>query len=417
MTDIFTQDIKDLMKLANEDFDKFYKETEKQNKSSGNYSTAASSGNYSTAASSGDGSQAASSGYHSQAASSGDGSKAASSGNYSTAASSGNYSTAASSGDGSQAASSGYHSQAASSGDGSKAASPGNYSTAASSGNYSTAASSGDGSQAASSGYRSQAASSGDGSKAASSGNYSTAASSGDGSQAASSGYRSQAASSGYRSQAASSGNGSKAASSGDDSKAASSGENSACSALGYRAAVKGDLGNLLMCSEYSQEGVPLGGKADLVDGKILKPDCWYIVEGGEWVEVDFTDNLFHYVISTKGNVKKLKNIHGDTVYLVTDGEHSAHGDTIKQARESLLFKKTDRDTSEYDGLSLDDKKTPMEWAVAYHVITGACEYGCKQFMKSKKLKKQYTLREILEETKGAYGYEKFSEFFKGDVE
>jgi hypothetical protein len=32
MTDIFSQDIKDLMKLATTDFDKFYAETEKANK-------------------------------------------------------------------------------------------------------------------------------------------------------------------------------------------------------------------------------------------------------------------------------------------------------------------------------------------------------------------------------------------------
>jgi hypothetical protein len=69
----------------------------------------------------GDYSTAASSGYYSKAASSGDSSTAASSGDYSTAASSGYYS---------KAASSGYSSTAASSGDYSKAASSGDYSTA-----------------------------------------------------------------------------------------------------------------------------------------------------------------------------------------------------------------------------------------------------------------------------------------------
>ena len=105
----------------------------------------------------------------------------------------------------------------------------------------------------------------------------------------------STAASSGNSSAAASSGDGSKAASSGDGSTAASSGDYSACAAIGYRAAVKGDKGNLLMASEYTKkngEYVPIGGKADIVDGKKLKADCWYIVEGGEWVEVDFTDEI-----------------------------------------------------------------------------------------------------------------------------
>jgi len=71
MSDIFTQDIKDLIKLATTDFDKFYAETEKKNKDTGNYSTAASSGDYSKSASSGYSSTAASSGYSSTAASSG----------------------------------------------------------------------------------------------------------------------------------------------------------------------------------------------------------------------------------------------------------------------------------------------------------------------------------------------------------
>ena len=165
------------------------------------------------------------------------------------------------------------------------------------------------------------------------------------------------------------------------------------------------------MCSEFNKDGVPLGGKADLVDGKILKPDCWYIIEGGEWIEVDFTDGLFNYVISTKGNVKKLKNKNGGELYLVKDGEYSAHGDTIKEAREALLFKKSDRDKTQYEGMTLDTKKTPVEWAVAYSIITGACEYGCRQFMKERKLKKEYTLAEILKETNGAYGYEEFIRF------
>jgi len=322
MTDIFTQEIKDLIKLATTDFDEFYKKTEQKSKSSGNYSKAASSGYHSTAASSGDYSTAASSGYHS---------KAASSGNYS------------------------------------------------------------------------KAASSGDHSKAASSGNYS---------KAASSGYYSGAASSGYHSTAASSGDHSKAASSGDHSKAASSGVNSACSALGYLSCVKGDIGNLLMCSEFDNEGKPLGGKADIVDGEKIKQGTWYSVLNGKWIEVDLTDGLFNYVLSVKGNVKKLKKPNGGLLYLVCDVHgNSAHGKTIKQAREALLFKTMDRDVSAYKNMPLDTVKSPTEWAAVYSVITGACQAGCQYFIEQKgKLKKSYTLEEILKETEGAYGYARFKE-------
>ena len=172
-------------------------------------------------------------------------------------------------------------------------------------------------------------------------------------SKAASSGDWSKAASSGNGSTAASSGNGSTAASSGDWSKSSCKGECSACSAVGYRAAVKGDIGSLIMASEYKKDGshfIPVGGKADIIDGKILKPDCWYIVENGEWVEVDFTDGIFSYVISSKNGVKKVKDEKGKVMYVVTDGENYAHGDTIQDARESLVYKISSRDTSEYEG-------------------------------------------------------------------
>jgi len=392
MTDIFTQDIKDLMKLATEDFDKFYKETEKKSKSSGDCSKSASSGYYSTAASSGNYSTAASSGYYSKSASSGDCSKSASSGNYSTAASSGDCSKSASSGSYSTAASSG------------------SYSTAASSGDCSKSASSGDCSKSASSGYYSKSASSGDCSTAASSGDCSKSASSGDYSTAASSGYGSTAASSGSCSKSASSGDYSKSASSGNYSTAASSGVNSACTALGYRAAVKGDMGNLLMCSEYNREGVPLGGKADLVDGKTIKPNCWYIVKNGSWVEVDFTDGIMMRIISVKGNVKQCKDDDGNTVYIITENGVSAHGTTIKQARDDLAFKLMSKDVAQFKGMDKKTTKTPQEWALIYRAITGACSYGTEAFMQQRELKKQYTLTEILKETKGAYGYERFKE-------
>ncbi len=295
--------------------------------------------------------------------------------------------------------------------------SSGDYSKAASSGDYSKAASSGACSKAASSGACSKAASSGDYSKAASSGAYSTAASSGAYSTAASSGISSKAASSGACSKAASSGAYSTAASSGAYSTAASSGDHSACVAVGLHAAVKGDIGNLLMASEYKKKGhkyIPIGGKADIVDGKILKPDCWYVVKNGKWVEADYTDGIFSYVISTHGSFKKLKNENGDIFYLVNDGKKSAHGKTIKEAYENLIYKISDRDKSFYKGLTLKSKHTVPELVEMYRVITGACEYGVKNFIKNQKnLKEKYTIEEVIELTANNYGNELFKKFFK----
>jgi len=395
--------LQDVFGIATTGFDDFYKKAGQSK--SGESSTAASSGESSTAASSGYSSTAASSGDYSTAASSGNYSKAASSGNYSKAASSGNYSTAASSGYSSTAASSGNYSKAASSGNYSKAASSGYSSTAASSGDYSTAASSGDYSKAASSGYYSTAASSG---------NYSKAASSGDYSKAASSGYSSTAASSGESSKAASSGNYSKAASSGNYSTAASSGDYSACSAVGYRAAVKGDIGNLLMASEYikkDEKYIPIGGKADIVDGKKLKSGCWYIVENGKWVEVDFSDGIFSRVISNKSGVKKAKTDDGKVLFVVSDENgNSAHGETIKEAREDLIYKTV----AKFDG-AIPKSATGKEWVGIYRAVTGACGAGVRNFVEStgKSLGDTYTAEQIAKLVIGQFGAEKFAEKIK----
>jgi hypothetical protein len=293
------------------------------------------------------------------------------------------------------------HSAAASSGDCSKASSSGYSSAAASFGESSTAASSGNSSAAASSGYSSAAASCGDHSAAASSGDYSKASSSGYSSAAASSGDYSKAASSGNSSAAASSGDYSKAASCGNYSKASSSGNYSGCSAIGYRAAVKGDLGNLLMASEYVGDE-PVGGLAALVDGKVLKPQCWYIVEKGKWVEVDFTDGVFAYVLKTTRGVKKVLTQAGDVLYVVGDGNGNfAHGATIKAARQDLIYKIT----AKFDG-TLPESATGTEWIALYRSITGACAAGCKEFIArhTVDVTATYTPQQVASLTEGAFG-------------
>ncbi len=202
----------------------------------------------------------------------------------------------------------------------------------------------------------------------------------------------------------------------GNCSKAASSGVNSACSALGYRVCVKGDVGNLLMCSEFDKNGKPLGGKADLVNGVKIKADTWYSVLDAKWVEFDLTDGIFSYVVSVKGTVKKLKNSNGELSYLVSDDQgNSAHGKTIKEARDDLAFKLISKDVEQFKNMPLKTTKTPAEWAMVYRAITGACQYGTKQFIESKdKLKEKYTLKEIIEQTNRAYGHERFKEVVRG---
>ena len=233
---------------------------------------------------------------------------------------------------------------------------------------------------------------------------------------AASSGTYSTAASSGTYSTAASSGDSSTAASSGYASKAASSGDSSGCASIGYRAAVKGDLGNLIMASEYVRKGddlVPVGGKAEIIDGKKLKPNRWYIVENSEWVEVDFTDNVFSYVLSNGNGVKKVKTEQGKVLYVVTDANgNSAHGETIKKAREDLIYK----NVAKFEG-ELPKKATGKEWIGVYRAVTGACAVGVKMFVEStgKSLDDTYTATQICKLVQGQFGAEQFAKKVKGE--
>ena len=218
--------------------------------------------------------------------------KAYTSGNGSSAATSGYRSSAATSGYRSSAATSGYRSSAATSGYWSSAATSGEESSAATSGYRSSAATSGYRSSAATSGDWSSAATSGEESSAATSGYWSSAATSGEESSAATSGDWSSAATSGYRSSAATSGNGSSAATSGEESSAATSNKNGLAVACGKNARAKGALGSYIVVTEWDdkQENI-LAVCCGKIDGDSLKPDTWYIVKDGKFVEVTDEQN------------------------------------------------------------------------------------------------------------------------------
>ena len=168
-------------------------------------------------------------------------------------------------------ATSGHSSPAATSWDSSPAATSEDSSPAATSGCYSHAATSGGYSHAATSGVSSPAATSGHSSLAATSGNYSHAATSGNYSHADTSGNSSPAVTSGYHSPAATSGKDSIAAAIGRDSKA------------------KSTLGNWIVLAEYGDwngKCYPVRCvKCGKIDGEFLKPDMWYRLEDGEFVE------------------------------------------------------------------------------------------------------------------------------------
>jgi hypothetical protein len=100
---------------------------------------------------------------------------------------------------------------------------------------------------------------------------------------------------------------------------------------------------------------------------------------------------------------------------LEVDGTYS-HGDTIREARESLLYKIGERDKSKYEGWTRDRKMTAKEAIESYRVITGACEGGVREFVRQNgKLKKTYTVKEVIGLTNGQYGHEEYKAFFAKD--
>ena len=123
--------------------------------------------------------------------------------------------------------------------------------------------------------------------------------------------------------------------------------------------------------------------------------------------------------MSHKGNVYKVQRIGKKEIfYLVSDnGKRWAHGDTLDDARKSLIYKISNRDTGRYKMMTLDTVLSFEEAIECYRVITGACAFGTQNFVEnilsSKDRKDNYTIKEMIELTKGQYNAKKFAAFFK----
>jgi hypothetical protein len=126
-------------------------------------------------------------------------------------------------------------------------------------------------------------------------------------------------------------------------------------------------------------------------------------------------DGILSEVISQKGNVYKVINYgQGKESYIVKDGDIYSHGNTLEQAKDSLIYKISNRDTTPYKDWKLSDVKTKEELIKAYRVITGACESGTKYFCENTNIPDKCTVEEAIRLTKGQYNSDKFKEFFKG---
>ena len=126
-------------------------------------------------------------------------------------------------------------------------------------------------------------------------------------------------------------------------------------------------------------------------------------------------DGVFSKVISHRGNVYRTQQIGSSKLnYLVNDGNKWSHGSSFKDAKEDLLYKISNRDTSKYDSLTLESKLSFKKAIEAYRVITGACSFGTKDFVLNRleNKKSEYSVSEIIELTKNEYGGSSFENFF-----
>lgn len=166
------------------------------------------------------------------------------------------------------------------------------------------------------------------------------------------------------------------------------------------------------------QRGTGIKSIPDGIENQQVTPviPMWYDKDGN--LIAICADGILTEVVSKRGNVMRVRRISRKEIgYLITDGSGNyAHGDTLDEAKEDLIFKITDRKTSDYEHLTLTDTLDHMEAMLCYRVITGACRQGIKHFIETKlghNAKPSYTIAEIIDITKGEYRSDVFREFFE----
>ena len=221
-------------------------------------------------------------GYCSAATNTGDQSVATNTGDQSVATNTGYCSAATNTGD---------CSAATNTGDRSAATNTGDCSAATNTGSCSAATNTGYRSAATNTGYRSAATNTGDCSAATNTGNCSAATNTGNCSAATNTGNWSAATNTGDWSAATNTGDCSAATNTGNWSAASVEGKDSIALAFGIESKAKGALGCYIVLAEWTEND---DGERELktvkchkVDGKTIKPDTWYTLKNGKFMEVE----------------------------------------------------------------------------------------------------------------------------------
>ena len=133
-------------------------------------------------------------------------------------------------------------------------------------------------------------------------------------------------------------------------------------------------------------------------------------------------DGILSWVLSEKRKqdltIYKVKIVGKlTTSFVVQRGNTYSHGETIQKAIEDLRYKISDRDKSEFEYWKKDLNQTVSidEAIAAYRVVTGACEYGVREFVKSIEVPEKLTPLVVVGLTKGRFGNKEFEAFLKGE--
>ena len=135
---------------------------------------------------------------------------------------------------------------------------------------------------------------------------------------------------------------------------------------------------------------------------------------------VSYIDGIVAFVnrVKAKDLCWEVTMLGGKKAFIVSDKAGKfAHGETIKKAKNDLLYKLSGNESKEgYRHLTKDSELTVAELYEAYRVITGACELGSKNFIEQIGLKMtdRLTVGRACDITKDAYKGSVFSSFFKG---
>ena len=140
----------------------------------------------------------------------------------------------------------------------------------------------------------------------------------------------------------------------------------------------------------------------------------------------DYVPGRYLYADGILTHIKRKKQIGNYTYYIgkikgknvISDGTYYAHCKNFEEGVSDLAFKAAEeRGAEQYKNLTKDSVVSFEEGRTMYRIITGACSAGTQQFIDDMTEKKEsYSISEIIEMTKNAYGGEIFRKFFEGNI-